>query len=47
MIYMGDIMGNILYILESFLIHSIFVSYKRITLPTLRLMQTSKMGCHH
>lgn len=39
MIYMGDILGNILYILETFLIHSIFVSYKRITLPTLRLMQ--------
>lgn len=35
MLYMGDIMGNVLYILETFLIRSIFISYKRITLPTL------------
>lgn len=46
MLYMGDIWRNVLYILETFLIHSIFVNYKRTTLPTLPAYE-AKMGCHH
>lgn len=46
MLCMGDILGNVLYILETFLIHSIFVNYKRTTLPTLTAY-AAKMGCHH
>lgn len=50
MIYMGAIMGNRLYILECFLIHSLFISYRITTVPTLTAVMQLKwdviINCH-